>query len=307
MNKKFLSTRKSGFTFFLVLFIAVIIVLGAYRAVTGQSLGLRSWVDLQMYSIKSNFLAILDSKHVKNLNNGEFSNIIFVHHSVGRNLITVGNLRELLANEDLKLSDQDYNYNGLTDPDGKKKGYSILVPNDNTDPDGLAHIFSQTTLPLPINTISALQQYEVIIIKSCFPASAIRSAQQVQTYKTNYLKIRNTADQHRGQLIILLTSPPLQPSETSPEEAARARQIAEWLSAPEFIQGHPNLVVFDFYNLLAGNDPASADFNMLKQEYQNGIDSHPNEKANKDVGPVLADFIKISTDQYRSIFPSLSK
>lgn len=49
---------------------------------------------------------------------GRYTNIIFLHHSTGRNLILEGNVRSLLTERGYQFWDHDYNHIGLTMPDG---------------------------------------------------------------------------------------------------------------------------------------------------------------------------------------------
>ena len=62
-------------------------------------------------------------------------------------------------------------------------------------------------------------------------------------------------DQHPDRVFIVLTPPPLVPEHTTPEIAARARAFANWLKSDEYLDGHANLVTFDFFELLAEDDP----------------------------------------------------
>ena len=226
-------------------------------------------------------------------NSGSFTNVIFVHHSTGGNLIAQGQVRERLTEAGYDFWDHDYNYPGLTLPDGTLVGYSYNIPDDNTDPDGLAALFEQKVYRLPVNALSALLQHQVIIFKSCFPVSDIRSEEQLETYQQYYLSIRDVIAQHPDRLFIAMTPPPLVPESTTPENAARAREFADWLVSDEYRAGVPNLAVFDFFDALAEDDPASPEVNMLRAEYRPEAvgDSHPNELANQEVGPQFADFI----------------
>jgi hypothetical protein len=233
--------------------------------------------------------AILHHKDV--VRRGDFTDVIFLHHSVGRNLIREGRVRERLNEAGFRFWDHDYNWEGLTRPDGTPAGYSYGIPGDNTDPDGLARIFSQPAFPWPVNALSGLLQHEVIIVKSCFPNSNIQSDEQLQEIQGHYLKMRERTDRFPDRLFIIVTLPPLNPAETTPEAAARARALSRWLQSDEFLMGHPNLAVFDLFGLLAEDDPAAPDFNMLRAEYREGTDSHPNRFANEVIGPVFADFI----------------
>jgi hypothetical protein len=140
----------------------------------------------------------------------------------------------------------------------------------------------------------------VIAFKSCFPASIVKSDEILEQRKQWYLEMRDKMDQRLDKLFIVVTQPPLDSIETTPEEAARARAFANWLKSDEYLQGHPNIVTFDLFDQLAGNQPGAADFNTLRQEYRTGIDSHPNQLGNETVGPILAEFIAQAADQYRA-------
>ena len=64
------------------------------RLVTGRSLGLKSFATQQVQSLASLIRSMLDSQHVRSYSQGEFTNVIFLHHSVGGNLVQQSNLRE---------------------------------------------------------------------------------------------------------------------------------------------------------------------------------------------------------------------
>jgi hypothetical protein len=242
--------------------------------------------------------AFLDHKNA--VRGGNFTNVIFLHHSTGRALIQEGGVRERLTAAGFQFWDHDYNWEGLSRPDGTLAGYSYSIPGDNTDPDGLARLFAQRVYAWPLNAFSGLLQHEVIIFKSCFPVSNIESDEQLAEDKGYYRQIRAVIDKHPEHFFILLTQPPLNPAETTPEAAARARALADWLASPEFLAGHPNLAVFNFFDLLAESDPQAPDYNMLRAAYRHGTDSHPNTAANETIGPQLADFVAQTVAAYRT-------
>lgn len=281
------------------LILAVFTVLVAYRLVSGHSLGLRSFARDQVYGLTSRFKAVSGSDTVKAASKGEFTNIVFLHHSTGRNLIEQGQVRELFTEAGISFWDHDYNHIGLRDPNGSYLGYSYNVPNDNTDPDGLAEIFAQEAYAAPVNTLSGLLQHEVIAIKSCFPTSNITSDEQLAELKGYYLGMRDTVDKHPEKVFIILTQPPLNPVETTPEAGARARQLANWLGSDEFVGGRSNLYTFDFFDLLAEDDPQRADFNMLREAYRDGNDSHPNQAANEAIGAVFVESVLSAIEAYQ--------
>ncbi len=233
---------------------------------------------------------------------GVYEDVIFLHHSVGRNLIEQGNVRSLFTQAGYQFWDHDYNTIGLTRPDGTRTHTSYGIPGGdgggNTDPEGLAAMFAQPVHDPPDNAFSRLLQHEVLIFKSCFPNSAITGDDMLEQQKRWYLQIREVIDQHPDKLFIFLTSPPLHPAATTQEEAARARALANWLASDAFLAGHSNLFVFDFFDLLADQDT-----DMLRRDYQRDLDeadSHPNAKANRTVGLLLVDFVDEAIRAYRS-------
>lgn len=85
--------------------------------------------------------AVLDRGQIERT--ADDRNVLFIHHSTGHNLIVQGKVREQLTAAGYAFWDHDYNPTGLTRPDGTRTGYSYNIPRDNTDPDGLAELFSQ--------------------------------------------------------------------------------------------------------------------------------------------------------------------
>jgi hypothetical protein len=266
------------------------------RLIMGKGLGLRSVPRAIVHTIRS----IADHERVAALSQGQYTNVLFLHHSTGELLIERGGLREGLTAAGLDFWDQSYNEIGLRNPAGNRTGYSYFVYQDNTDPDGLTRIFSQTAYDWPINTLSGLLQHEVIILKSCFlPANNIMSDRQLKEYQDWYSHMRDVMVEHPDKLFILLTTPPVNPTETSPAAAARAMQLARWLASDTFDAGHPNIAIFDLFSYLAETDPLAQDVGMLRLPYRNGGNSHPNRRANEIVGPILVDFIVGAIDEFR--------
>lgn len=275
-----------------VALVLMFILLLVYRFVTGQGLGFGLW------RVKHLGLAILGRNAVTDLNHGAYTNVIFLHHSVGDNLISQGNVRQEFAEAGYDFWDHNYNWMGIRRPDGSETGYSYQIPDDNTDPDGLANLFAQAVYPLPLNALSGLLQHEVIVFKSCYPASDIASDDQLQQYKAWYLGMRDVMDAHPDRVFVVMSPPPVNPAGTTLEAAARARAFADWLASSEYLDGHPNVFAFDFFAELAESDPAAPDYNMLRAEYQDGADSHPNQQANETVGPVFVEAVIAAARSY---------
>jgi hypothetical protein len=296
MNTRKTNLIKPILSGILIILVVSFLALVAVRVIGGRSLGLKSFVQSAINLGR----AVTDSQRVRSYSHGEFTNIIFLHHSVGANLIEQSDIRERLTRAGFYFWDHDYNGYGLHDPAGKPTGYSYNVPDDNTDPDGLAQIFAQPAHGQPWNTFSGLLQHEVIAFKSCFPANDITSDQKLEQYKTYYLSMRDVMDRHPDKVFIVITPPPLNPAETNAQIAARARAFANWLKSDEYRKGHPNIFTFDLFGYLAGDDRATSDYNMLRKAYQDGTDSHPNQTANETISPLMAEFIVQSVASYRA-------
>lgn len=283
-----------------IVLVAALIVLVAIRLISGKPLGLRHWADVQVWHASSFVQALANSKEVKSYSQGEYTNVVFLHHSVGDNLLEQTDLRAMLGDAGLTVWDHDYNFYGLSDPAGDATGYNYWIPDDNTDPDGLAQLFSQTVYGLPVNGISGLMQHEVIVFKSCFTANALVDDAQVETVKGYYETVYRFIEQHPDKLFLLLTSPPLSSFEADSAMAGRAREVADWLLSSDFQRGLPNLRVFDLYGQLAENDPASPEYSTLRAAYRQDSDNHPNLAANQAVAPLLADFIAQSVQDFQA-------
>jgi len=302
MKYKFLLRRiKSGIGLLLLL----VLVGGLAWGLRGR--GLRSALLSRARSITSTVKAVLDSPSVAVEDSGDFTNVIFLHHSTGGNLIEQGEMREAFSAAGYDFWDHGYNDQGLTRPDGTPAGYSYNIPNDNTDPDGFAHIFSQRLYSWPSNGFSGLMQHEVIVFKSCFPVSDITSDAQLEQYKAYYLRIRDVMDQHLDHVFVVVTPPPLNPAETDVKAAARARAFAEWLKSDTFLGGHLNVYTVDFFDLLAEEDPVTPDYNMLREEYREEEDSHPNRSANETVAPIFVEFVIGAIEDYRRLAGAASQ
>lgn len=220
-------------------------------------------------------------------------NLFFLHHSTGRYLLEQGAVRDSLAARGeadsvvYELWDHDYNQYGLKDAGGDDCGWSYGIPGDNTDPDGLHVLWTTANAARD----SILANHRVIAFKSCYPASDIGSDAQLETRKQWYREMRDFFDTQTGHIFVVMSQPPRHPDQTDLAAADRARAFAEWLGSGEYLDGHPNLVCFDFFDALAHPDDGSGERNTLRAEYRRdgAVDSHPNETANREVAPLFVD------------------
>jgi len=224
--------------------------------------------------------------------------VLFIHHSCGSNLIRQGDVRNEIGKYNqahgtrIGFWDHGYNKQGLRDA-GEKAAGCYDIPGDNTNPDGFNALWTSDDEACVRCREQMLDNHDVIAFKSCYPANAINSDAKLEQYKKWYLAMREffiTQPQHK---FVVVTAPPLHHLATTPDDARRAREFANWLSG-EYIEGQSNIFCFDLYNELAEADQPSDTANMLLREFEkdaNNGDSHPNELANSLAGPKFAEFL----------------
>ncbi len=234
---------------------------------------------------------------------GTLTNLFFLHHSTGEGFVDEGDMRGYIdaynaANAtSYELWDHGYNGEGLRDAEGVWTGTSYQIPDDNTDPDGLHRLWTTDNGARD----AILENHQVIAFKSCFPASAIRDDDRLDEYKAWYRGIRDFCDTRPDRLFIVMSTPLLHRLSTNLTEADNARAFANWLKSGEYLSGHPNVVCFDLFDMLAHPDDGGVRRNMLRWEYEaahNDGDSHPNQAANEVVGPALAQFMIDAAEAY---------
>jgi hypothetical protein len=225
------------------------------------------------------------------------TNLFFLHHSTGAGFVFEGDMRGYLRDYNQQhgtsygLWDHGYNGDGLTNPQGQNTGTNYDIPNDNTDPDGLAYLWTGAGADAVQCRNRIANKHEVIAFKSCFPASAVPDAATLNQYKTWYLAMRAFFDTRPDRVFVVMSTPPLHRLSTNATEAKNARRFANWLKSATYLAGHANVVCFDLFDVLAKADDGSPTANMLRYQYEGSHsdgDSHPNAVANRSVGPLLA-------------------
>lgn len=192
--------------------------------------------------------------------------MVWLHHSTGDRLLS-GGLRSALRSN--KVAFYDINYG-----EASVEGYVI---GDRTDPGDFPPLFNssrrlQTVLGWEL---PAGQRHHVVMFKSCYPASNIASESMLRGYQEIYRSLLPAFKAHPRVLFVPMTPPPLVASATRPDNAARARRWARWLSS-EYARDLPNVQVFDLFDALAVAQ-GHAGANMLVPQFAEGpADSHPN-------------------------------
>lgn len=221
------------------------------------------------------------------------TSVLFLHRSVGENLIRDGELYRLMRTMGAPFSFSDFNQNTgvLRNSQGTSKPL-WKFPGNDTKPADFAELFSFEKQQGSDPTLTEIMKYDIILIKSCYPNSNIKSAEQLETMQENYQSIVSFFNVQPTKKLVILTSPPLIPLRTNLENAARARTLATWLSDNKLAN---NVFVFNLFDELA-----STQSNTLKTEYRRKLpwDAHPNALASRTVAPKLLSFLKdVATEQ----------
>jgi hypothetical protein len=236
--------------------------------------------------------------------------LVFIHHSVGEDWLNNG----------LETALQAKSYIGTT----REITYGTEVPPDQGRPDTLGSPAGDATdighwIYWFNDYMRSVRSFGgtngIVMIKPCFPNSAITSAgtppgnafsgdanlADFQAVFRNpagrgiiythdayaYAALADAFADQPTTLFVICTPPPLHPDSTNAADAARARQFATWLATTwlnQYNADHPtihNVAVFDLFDVLANPDDGSATANMLRADYiPEPGNSHPNATAN---------------------------
>jgi hypothetical protein len=229
--------------------------------------------------------------------------IIFLHHSTGDGVYNVGNVASWFST---------YNStNGTTYQISERAYPNTPYPWDNYPYDywNLWVNGACNSADPDIECMNTLAQNDdVIIYKHCFPGAGVladtgspsvsSNRKSLENYKLQYRALRNVMDNYPSNIFIVWTLAPLHRLASNDNDAARAKQFVDWVKndfLTEDANAHPNIYIFDFFGNAAGVD------NYLKYEYEIGhanSDSHPNTLANQTIGPIFAQFIVDSINDF---------
>ena len=217
------------------------------------------------------------------------ASVAWLHHSVGRNLISEGDMRALL---ECDLWDHDYNQYcgdnwGVRRPDGSHTGYDWNIPGDencgDTSPGGLDMLIT-----LPSAARDSLLKHDVVILKSCYSDARFNSDAELNNAKAHYLSMAASMATF-DNVFIICSPPPSHRLAVTSSQATRSRDLANWMGA----LGGGNIIYYNLYEALAGVD----DFLAYDYErWHSYPDSHPNVVANLVVSYEMAIVINTACD-----------
>jgi hypothetical protein len=260
--------------------------------------------------------------------------LIFIHHSTGGNWLADPNSDESWGGLAIALMNNNYfvsatNYGWGPDSIGDRTDIPNW-PEWFTGPNStnvLNALYSETGQNFEgfgdwsrMETVPGGEN-EIVMFKSCFPNSdlfghpedpalpAPNEEYTVSNAKAVYNNILTYFRTRPDKLFIVITAPPQNENEywediqTSVERAANARAFCNWL-VNEWLLAYPynNVAVFDYYNVLTGEDNHHRWYNGSVQHIRNednnfsaypvdAYNSHPNiagqQKATSEFVPLL--------------------
>jgi len=214
---------------------------------------------------------------------------LFIHHSVGFNWLTYGNLYLTLINP--------------KNVGGRKIAMHMATYGDtigwNTDTCHWRRKFRDRMKQVLTFDMHPDKYYkdpnrynQIVMFKSCFHNSQIDSIgvppgdpdspkRTLMNYIAVFQELALIFDDYPHILFIYVTSPPRNPYDHwSKEASALHRQFCKWLKntwLPLYKKetGLNNVAVFDFFDILAEPENHPIFPNALKEKYRKGKDSHP--------------------------------
>jgi hypothetical protein len=233
-----------------------------------------------------------------------FRSGIFLHHSTG-GCIWGPNGSNTSVPQEMGLYNTAHGYTGSQAISMDEEWWA---PGDNEWT--TQHTFFED--PSPVSGIGYyLPGNKIIVVKTCFPASAMSGAGQpsdtlypemktVYNYKWHWRHIVRVMKQHPENFFVIWTNAPLEPASTNTTQAALSKWFCTWANDtlatgldPEFGAFPQNVHVFDFFRKLTG--PGG----MMLSIYAAGPgDSHPNAAATALVAPQFVEEIFDSSIGY---------
>jgi len=211
---------------------------------------------------------------LKNPGSENGTNIIFLHHSTGKN-IWDGGVNEWFRNYNQTNKD---NYSIVEQNFPKKSPYGW-----NNYPFDYWNIWVKHAGEEPYKEEPTLEmitkKYDIVIWKHCFPVGDIKEdtgepdinseIKRLENYKVQYEALKEKMKEFNQTKFIVWTIPALVEKTTSEEEALRAKEFYDWVK-DEWDEEGDNIYLWDFYELETEGGL------YLKDEYAKSLeDSHP--------------------------------
>lgn len=232
----------------------------------------------------------------------------FFHHSTGENIWGPNGSSTSVTQEMTRYNTQ-HGYTGVNAVSMSETWFPVNYDNEWVT----WHTIFGTNYPENIS--SYFSSNKIIMVKSCFPSSAIEEIGQpidtlspdyktVYNYKWHWRHIVNVMKSYPQNFFVIWTNAPLTQAETTPAQAYFSKQFCKWakdtLAAgrdPVFGAFPNNVYVFCFFSKLT-----DANGYMLPQYAVAPNDPHPNAAATALVAPLLVNEVFDHSIAYEQLF-----
>jgi len=237
-----------------------------------------------------------------------FRSGMFFHHSTGEN-IWGPNGSGTSVPQQMTIYNNNHSYTGQYAVTMSETWFPLSYDNEwNT-----WHTIFETNLPENIS--SYFNGNKIIMVKSCFPSSALEGVgapgdtlypdyKTIYNYKWHWRNILTVMKNRPQNFFVIWTNAPLTPSQTNPNAAMWSKQFCKWAKDtlangldPVFGAFPNNVYVFDFFSKLT-----DANGYMLLMYAVAPGDPHPNAAATTLVAPQLVNEMFDHSIAYESLY-----
>ncbi len=237
-----------------------------------------------------------------------FRSGMFFHHSTGENIWGPNGSSTSVPQEMTRYNTQ-HGYTGQYAVTMSETWFPVNFDNEWA----IWHTVFESNSPENISSYFAGNK--IIMVKSCFPSSAIEEIGQpidtlspdyktIYNYKWHWRHIITVMKNHPQNFFVIWTNAPLTQAETNSNSAMLSKQFCKWAKDtlamgldPVFGIFPPNVYVFDFFSKLT-----DANGFMLLQYAIDPNNPHPNAAATALVAPLLVNEVFDHSIAYEQIF-----
>jgi hypothetical protein len=261
-------------------------------------------------------LIVLLTTTILSFSQTKFRSGIFLHHSTGDNIWGPNGAATSIPQEISKYNTV-HGYSGMNSISMDQSWWPDGVNSGNNEWECWHRIFENKDL-VNSDIRSILTANKIVVIKSCFPSSAIdRPGQSSDTlsptektiynYKWHWRHIVKVMKQHPGNFFAIWTNAPMTAGQTDATAAAFSKKFCKWAKDtlakgldPVMGAFPTNVYVFDYFSKLTNSDGF-----LLNQYAVSSGDSHPNAAATALIAPQFVNEIFDAAIFYESLLTGI--
>jgi len=248
----------------------------------------------------------------------KFRSGIFLHHSTGDNIWGPNGSATSIPQEISKYN-TIHGYSGMNSISMDQSWWPDGINSGNNEWECWHRIFENKDL-VNSDIRGILAANKIVVIKSCFPSSAIERPGQssdtlsptektIYNYKWHWRNIIKVMNQHPENFFVIWTNAPMTAGQTDATAAAFSKKFSKWakdtLAAgldPVIGTFPPNIYVFDYFSKLTDGNGF-----LLNQYAVSSGDSHPNAAATALIAPQFVKEIFDASISYESLITGIEE